>query len=237
MAKTILGMIAILSLASALAAQDASPPRVLMHRSQLPASFVAPRYAQPTLTVPAETEADVELLSGLHTRVTSVDDPIIARVLRPVLVDGRVAFPPGSLLDGRVTRVHPASRLHRPGELAFRFEQITLPDGESEPVYAVLTALDDPLRSKMRVDAEGHIKGGRGFSWKSITGGLAAWGSLATVKFAVASTSAAAAFLPATGGGLVGFELLWPRGNDVHVPPETHARIRLDYPVTVRVAW
>ena len=43
--------------------------------------------------------------------------------------------------------------------------------------------------------------------------------------------------LPATGGGLVGFELLWPRGNDVHVPPETRARIRLNYPVTVRVVW
>ena len=114
MAKTILGMIAILSLASALAAQDASPPRVLMHRSQLPANLVTARETKPTLTVPAETEADVELLSGLHTRVTSVDDPIVARVLRPVLVYGRVALPPGSLLDGRVTRVHPASRLHRP---------------------------------------------------------------------------------------------------------------------------
>ena len=97
MAKTILGMIAILSLASALAAQDSSPPRVLMHRSQLPASFVAPRDAQPTLTVPAETEADVELLSGLHTRVTSVDDPIVARVLRPVLVEIGASCPAPAL--------------------------------------------------------------------------------------------------------------------------------------------
>jgi hypothetical protein len=237
MAKTMVGMIAILSLASALGAQDPFAPRVLMHRSQVPASFSIARDTSPTLTVPAETEADVELLSGLHTRVTNVDDPIIARVLRPVLVDGRVAFPPGSVLDGRVTHVRAASRLHRPGELAFRFEQITLPDGESEPVSAVLTALDDPLGSKRRVDAEGHIKGARGFSWKTITGGLAAWGSLATVKFAVASTSAVASFIPATGGGLLGFELLWPRGNDVHILPETHARIRLNYPVTVRVAW
>src|SRR2546422_11279466 len=110
MAKTFLGMIAILSLASALAAQDASPTRVLMHRSQLPASFVAPRDAQPTLTVPAETEADVELPSGLHTRVTSVDDPIVSRGARPALAAGPGAVPPGRPRGGRVPPRPPATR-------------------------------------------------------------------------------------------------------------------------------
>ena len=140
-----------------------------------------------------------------------------------------------SPLSVRVVRS--ARRLHRPGELAFRFEQITLPDGESEPVTAVLAGLDNFAPPNTRVDAEGHLRGTRAFSWKGLAGGFGAWSAFAGVKYAVASTAALSSFLPATGAGVLGFELLWPRGNDVHVPPQTRCRIRLSYPVTVRVPW
>jgi len=237
MGKKILGVIATLLLVSAARAQDISAPRVLMHRSELPRGFAPAREITPTLTVPAETEDDVDLLSGIHTRIASVDDPIIARVVQPVLVNGQVALPSGTLLDGRITAVRSARRLHRPGELAFRFEQITLPDGESEPVTAVLAGLDNFAPPNTRVDAEGHLRGTRAFSWKGLAGGFGAWSAFAGVKYAVASTAALSSFLPATGAGVLGFELLWPRGNDVHVPPQTRCRIRLSYPVTVRVPW
>ena len=239
MTKRILGTVVVLvvSFAVPLPAQDSSPPSVLMHRSELPAGVTLAADRGPTLTVPAETEADVELLSGIHTRISNVDDPVRAMLVQPVLVDGRVALPSGTLLDGRITQVRQARRLHRPGELSFRFEQVTLPDGETEPLSAVLARLESPTPTKLRVDAEGHLKGTRGFSWKGITGGFGAWGAAAGLKYAVAGAGALSSFLPATGSALLGFELFWPRGNDVHVPPETRCRVRLNYPLTVRVAW
>ena len=189
-----------------------------------------------TLTVPADTEARIELLSGLHTRVSHVDDPIEARLLRPIIVNGKIALPYGTLIQGRITQIQSAGRMHRPAQLAFRFDRISLPDGQTAPITAVLSAPLGPEMKNARIDNEGNLKGTRGFSWKGIVGGIAGVSSLASIKAAVGGAASLAYVLPAGGAALLGYELLLPHGNDVHVPPETEFRIRLSYPITVRVS-
>jgi len=216
--------------------QEGSSARVLMHRASVPDRSVIASAESTRVTVPAETEADIQLLSGVHTRVSHVNDRIEARLIKPVMIAGQVALPPGSVLDGRITHVRSAGRFHGTGELAFRFEQITLPDGESEPVRAVLAALDHAGSLHVKLDSEGYLKGTRGLSWKGITGGLFAVGAFGTAKLALAGAGAWP-ILPAAATGLLGYEFLWPRGRDVSLPPDTQCRIRLNYPVTVRVAW
>ncbi len=179
-----------------------------------------------TLTIPAETQATVQILSGLHTRFSRVDDPVKAQLTRAVVVEGKVALPPGTLLDGRVTRVRAAGRFNRPAEFALRFDQITLPDGNVEPIAAVLASAPPHTR----LDREGYLKGTRTISWKGVAGGLAAVGS-------VAASAALWPVLPAAGTSLLAYEFLWRRGGEVHLPPETPCQIRLDYPLTVRLAW
>ena len=188
-----------------------------------------------TLTVPAETEAAVELLSGIHTQVNRAGDPIVAELLQPVYVNGRVALPEGSLLEGRITRVQPARRLRRPGQLALRFETIILPDGQARPIAAGVAALDNPASLKVRVDAEGHLKGTKVFPWRKFTGGLLGLGALATVQTGFVGAAVLGALLPVGSGATLAYAFLWPRGNEVHVPPETRFHIRLDYPLTVTV--
>lgn len=232
-----------LFLGPAVGGQSFPFPSGFTRRPELVSSVVISRTSgltsAPTVTIPAETEATVQVLSGIHTQVSHVDDPIKARLLRPVLVNGQVALPAGTLFDGRVTRIRAAGRLHRSAELALRFEQITLPDGQVEPIAAALSALDNPRRTNTRLDSEGYLRGGRSVSWKSVAGGLAALGAFATVKATIASASAAAFWpaLPLGGTALLGYEMLWRRGSDVHLPPQTPCRIRLDYPLTVRVPW
>jgi hypothetical protein len=187
----------------------------------------------PTVTIPAETRATVQILSGIHTRFSRVDDPIKAQLLQPVVIDGRVALPPGTLLDGRVTAVRSAGRLNRAAELALRFEQVALPDGDVEPIVAVL-AIAPP---HTRLDREGHLKGARSVSWKGLAGGIAAIGSFAVAKATLAGSGAFWPILPAAGTAWLGYEYLWHRGSDVHLPPQTSCQIRLDYPLTVRVLW
>ena len=238
MTKTISIFTALIFLVGTCRAQDVHPSLALTPRGEAAVAPAAGPALLQTLTVPAQTEAAVTMLSGLHTRFSQVNDPVTARLQKPVYVDGQIAFPPGSLLNGKVTRVQLAGRMHRPAELGFRFETITLPDGQTESISAVLASLDNPGLLKARLDSEGILKGTRGFSFKALAGGITALGAFGVGRAAFAASSAVGTFVPLAGGAaLLGYAALWPKGNDVNVPPHTQCRIRLNYPVTVRVQW
>lgn len=236
MRKLILAALAILSLSSPSPGEDAGTPWALTHRDLRPAVQRGERERSWTVTIPAETEVPAQLLSGIHSRVNHVNDSIQAYLLQPLYVQGRMALPVGTLIDGRITRVQPAGHLHRPAELALRFERITLPDGQAEPIHAVLSGLESSGSPKPRLDPEGFLRGPRSPAWKGLGVGLAGLGVFAAGKIVVGGSSALSPLLPAGGAALLGYEILWPRGQDVHLPPQTSCRIRLSYPVTLRVA-
>ena len=235
--KAILAALAMIVMALGAHAESSSPPAALTSGSQPRSEAAAQASRERTLTIPAQTEAAAQLLSGIHTQVSHVGDPIRAQLLKPVYVDGRVALPLGTLLDGRITRIRSAGHLRRPAELSLRFERITLPDGQDQPITAALTALDTPAPPKVRLDSEGQLKGTKPSSWKGITGGLVGVGTLAAVQVNLAGAAALGATLPLGGGAVLGYAFLWPRGSDVHLPPETRFRIRLHHSLTVRVTW
>ncbi len=218
-------------------AEDSSPPPGLTRRMATASEIVSSATPVVTITIPAQTEVAAELLSGIHSRVSHVGDLVEARISQPLYIDGRIALPPGTLLDGRITRIRNAGHLHRPAELALRFDRIALPDGQAEPVKAVLASLDVPRRFKTRLDPEGYVKGAGSFSWKGVAGGLVALGAFGTVKGAVAGSAALGTIIPIGAATLVSYDILWPRGNDVHLPPDTNCFIRLTYPVTLRLQW
>ena len=68
-------------------AQDYSPSGPLSHRMTTGESASVAERA--TLTVPAETEVKVQVLSGIHSQINHVNDPVIAEVLKPVFVEGK----------------------------------------------------------------------------------------------------------------------------------------------------
>ncbi len=206
---------------------EAAPAR-LMTRAAMASPSSAPA---PLLTVPAETETTVELLSGIHTRTSRVGDTVAGRIVQPVYVNGRVALPSGTLLYGEITRLRPAGRLHRAAELGFRFEQVALPDNQVQPITAVLAGVEHA--GPLQLDREGYLKGGRRFSWKEIAAGLTGVGGLAAMGTKLAGATAAGAALPFSAAAFIGYEVFWPRGREVHLPPDTRCRIRLDYPLTV----
>jgi hypothetical protein len=227
----------LMSIALTAYAQESYQPIALTPRASIFSAPAPPPPSVPTLTVPAETEAAITMLSGLHTRMNQVDDPVTARLRNGVYVNGQMALPPGSLLMGRVTRVQLAGHLHRPAELGLRFERITLPSGETEPISAVLSALEKPGLAKARLDSEGILKGTRGFSLKEFAGGIAGFEAFGISKVAGVGSLAVKTVLPAGGAALIAYAALWGRGNDVNVPPQTQFLVRLNYPVTVKVAW
>jgi len=218
------------------AQQSSSLPLPLTHRADLPQKQTRTLPMPFQLTVPADTEVSVQMLSGIHTQVNRVDDLVTARLLQPVYVNGKVALPAGSVLDGRITLIRTSGHLHRPAELGLRFERIVLPGGEAEPIAAILSALDKPRPLKLRLDSEGHLVGTRAFSWKSVFGGMAAFGGLGIAKAAAAGAAGLPTVLPLGGAALVACEVFLPKGNEVNLPPETRLRLRLNFPLTVWVA-
>ena len=213
------------------------PAASLVVRAQPTSTAAVDATGDGTLTVPAETEASVQLLSGLHTQVAHVDDPVKAELIRPIYVNGQVALPRGTLLDGRVTQVRSAGRLGRAAEIGFRFETITLPDGQEQPIAAFLTGLDDALAGKTRLDSEGNVRGPARSAWKRIAGGLLVLGAVSTAGVSAAGTAALATILPIGGSAVLGYGVILPRGKDVHIPPDTRLRVRLHDELTVRVHW
>ncbi len=237
MAKIIHIIAAILLVALAGWAQEPQSGARLPHRSQSAPSLAPNSVMPPTLTVPADTEVNVQMLSGIHTRINRVDDLVMAKVMEPVYVNGRVALPSGTLLDGRITIIRPSGHIHRSAELGLRFDKILLPNGEEKPITGLLAQAEMPKSLNLRLDAEGHLRGSRGSSWKSLFGGAAAFGTFGVLKVAAVTGSAMTWALPVGGAALIGYEVLWSRGPEVNLPPETRCRVRLSYPLTVRVMW
>jgi hypothetical protein len=197
-----------------------------------PLASIPPTYqgSSPVVTVPAETEASVVLLSGIHTKISRVDDPVQGQLLRPVYVNGQVALPAGTLLYGHVTHSRPAGRLHRPAELGFRFDEVSLPDGETEPVMARLAAIERP--EGLHLDQEGYLRAGRQFSWHFMTASLLGAGALVAIPKIVGVGAAATAGSIAAAGFLGAYAFL-PRGREIHLPPDSRCRIRFDYAFNV----
>jgi len=228
-AITVMGFLAISAFA-----QENEVPLVLPHRNGPGPTRSA--FPMGDVTVPAETQLSIQMLSGIHTRVNHPNDLVTARVLKPVYVDGHVALPSGSILDGRITMIRKSGHVHRPAELRLRFDEVVLPDGQAEPMAGVLASLEKSSNPDLHLDAEGHFTGGRARSWKTLIAG-AGLGGVGAIRAVATGAAAASVGLSVAGAAAVGYELLWPRGHEVNVPPETQCLLRLNYPLTVRVSW
>ena len=225
----------VLIFAFAAMAQDSMPSEALSHR--IIGGESASSVARATLTVPADTEVKVQVLSGIHSQINHVNDPVIAEVLNAVFVGGKLALPPGSLLDGHITMIRNAGHMHRAAELGMRFDRITLPDGQEKPVAAVLAALEHPEMLDIHLDQEGHLISNRMMPWKALGGGFAAFGAFGVLKIAAVGSAGASLALPLGGAALISYEALWRRGREVNMPPDVQCRLRLNYPLTVHIPW
>jgi hypothetical protein len=229
-AITLMSFLAITALA-----QEGESPVMLPHRSGPEPTRTESFMPSDTVTVPAETQVSIQILSGLHTQINHADDLVTARLLQPVLVGGRVALPSGSILDGRITMIRNSGHVHRPAELGLRFDKIVLPDGQAEPMAGVLVLMDKSSKLDLHIDAEGHLTGGRALSWKTLIGGIGL-GSFGAIIAVASGATAASMSLSLAGAAAIGYEILWPKGHDVNLPPETRCLIRLSYPLTVRIS-
>lgn len=206
---------------------------VLAHREHVLYHPESSSAASSALTIPAETLVTARLISGMHTLVSHVNDPVSAEMTEPIYINGQMALPKGTLFDGHITSIRRPRWMRHNGEIAFRFDHVTLPDGHEVPVSAIITHLDMNKNLMGVLDSEGHVRGHRRGSWRNFLTGAVGVGSLTAAKIMVASSTALTIAAPAGAAAFVSYEFILRRGSNVNVPPMTGCRIRILSSLTV----
>ncbi len=229
--RRLIGILGLLFLAPPLC--PAAGSAVLAHRNTFFDRPDASSRTSAVLTIPADTLVKARLISGMHTLVSHVNDPVSAEMTEPVYINGRMALPKGTLFDGHITSVRRPGWMRHNGKISFRFDRVTLPDGHEIPVSAIITHLDKNKELMGSLDAEGQVRGHRRRSWRSFLTGAVGVGGLAAARVFIASSTALTVATPAGAAALVGYEFFLRRGSNVNVPPMTGCRIRILSSLTV----
>jgi hypothetical protein len=113
---------------------------------------------------PPEASAATEwrLRAYLQETISSANgkpgDTFQAVVSEPVFNAGHeVVVPQGSVLVGEVTQTKRARSFGRQGKLRFRFRQLKLPTGFTQPVEGTLAGVDANKAANLQIDTEGGI--------------------------------------------------------------------------------
>ncbi|HUX45689.1 MAG TPA: hypothetical protein VMV57_13135 [Terracidiphilus sp.] len=104
----------------------------------------------------AGTEIRVQLMGDLSSSMSEAGAPFRCRVATDVLQDGQILIPAGSEIDGRVEEASMGG-FGGHGELLLRPEKVTLPNGTSYALHAMVVDAPD---SNTTVGAEGVIRPG-----------------------------------------------------------------------------
>jgi hypothetical protein len=188
-------------------------PKAAPKRKASPAP-ATPRFRD--VAAPAGTELSLELTTALSTETAQVEDPVTARLRRPVVVDGVTVFPAGAVFHGNVTEVERAGRVRGRSHLAFRFTEVEI--GEQR----------DPARTNSvsfegeATKSEDATKIGIGAGIGAAIGGIVGGGSGAAKGAAIGG---------AAGTGAV----LATRGRDVVLPVGSDVNATLASPFEIRV--
>ncbi len=110
--------------------------------------------------LPGGTQLHIRLTTTVGSYASVTGSPVSAVLIAPLIVQGETVLPAGSTLAGKVksvTRVGFGVR-HETAALDLEFNQITSLDGETIPISAQVTEVDN---SRERVTRDGRIQGVR----------------------------------------------------------------------------
>jgi hypothetical protein len=112
----------------------------------------------PGSAVATEWRLRAYLQETISSSNTKSGDTFQALVAEPVLnAEHAVVVPQGSILVGEITQAKPARSFGRQGKLRFRFRQLKLPTGFTQPVEGTLAGVDTNKSANLQIDPEGGI--------------------------------------------------------------------------------
>ncbi len=140
------------------ASQGARLPRPILRRPQAPDSAPEEAVAADTgVVIPAGTHFALALRNTIDTKHSKEGDRIYLETVYPVSVDGRIAVPRGSFVNGTITISKPAGKIKGKGELYIRFDSLTLPSGATRDFRSRLSSAEGTKVDRQ----EGKVTGER----------------------------------------------------------------------------
>ena len=99
------------------------------------------------------------LLRTISSAQARPGDTFQATIADPVFnADHALVVPQGSLMIGEITQAKAARSFGRQGKLRFRFREMRLPGGFTQPVEGTLTGVDSNKKENLKIDSEGGIQ-------------------------------------------------------------------------------
>ena len=105
--------------------------------------------------LPTSTVLRAELQNPISTTETRVGSRFVATLIKDVGRNGVVMLPAGTLITGRVTRIHGGHAISGPAAIRLQPDRISLPDGTTYRLEAEVIDLDHAADS--HVNSEGTI--------------------------------------------------------------------------------
>jgi hypothetical protein len=99
------------------------------------------------------------LLRTISSAQAKPGDTFQASVADPVFnSDHALVVPQGSLMIGEITQAKAARSFGRQGKLRFRFRELRLPGGFTQPVEGTLSGIDSSKKENLKIDSEGGVQ-------------------------------------------------------------------------------
>ena len=146
----------------------------------------------------------------INSKVSSKDDTFTATIFEPVRISETVILPIGTIIEGRIIKVEPASAGNKNGELEIRFETMRFSNGEKRQIEGILVT---PLRTKSSSTA----------TVLTVIGGTAAGAILG----AVAKSASGALIGAGIGTGAGGAVAYLRKGKDVKIKADEKFEIEI----------
>ena len=111
--------------------------------------------ADDTITLPAGSEIQVQLITTLSSKTNEAGDTWSAKVVEPIFLKGKEVFPEGSFVDGHITYLKGPGHAKGRGEMRLVVDSIANPEGAK---YNIVASLKDAEGADVK-DQEGTLQG------------------------------------------------------------------------------
>jgi type IV secretion system protein VirB10 len=185
------------------------------------------------LVVPAGTKVLLQLKSPIDTKSAKVGDGVYCQTSFPVTQDNIVVIPAGTYVKGEIAHVERAGRIKGRAQILFHFNSMIFPNGYTVDLPGALKSQPGARNSSV-ADEEGTVKADSQ-KGKDV-GTVATTGATGAVVGTVATRTGRGAAIGGLAGAAVGLgEVLFTRGQDVHIEQGTSLEMVLQRPLTVEV--
>lgn len=103
-------------------------------RTPIPADRIRPATELVEVSLPASAVIGIRLDTTVSSETARVEDPVRARVMRAVVVDGVTVIPAGAQLNGSVTSVERGGRIREQSRIGIRFTSVDLTAERRVPI-------------------------------------------------------------------------------------------------------